>query len=181
MRMLATVAGAAIVLGILAVGMYFLMQTQLTPVVTQEEYDQIEEGMAYAEVVKIIGEEGNPTADMAHYVLLTAAESRADFLSHKNYAWANPDGSGIVLSFDKKHKLIDLNVPGLDTPGIMHLNGMLDRDGHVTNEAQWKKVLGNDAEACIKLYEIAMREELPEDDTKAGKKAGAKDKEDTAE
>ncbi len=129
--------------------------------VTQDEFDQLEEGMTYSEVTLILGKRGTQTQKMEHYVFLSFADSYYDFLGQDNYVWVNSDKSGIMLTFDEDKKLVNKNLSRLDMPGIMSLALELDDGGNVENRDAIEALLGDETDWYINLYHEARNEEPP--------------------
>ncbi len=77
------------------VGIYFAYQTQISGVVTQREFDQLQPGQSLAEVNELLGFEGtlvNPSAGGASEVQPTASAEVA-------YVWENSTISFIQCNF----------------------------------------------------------------------------------
>lgn len=53
-------------------------------IITQAEFNQIQDGMTHARVVDIIGSDGDLSGESEHF---------------RDYTWQNPDGSAAVVSF----------------------------------------------------------------------------------
>ena len=60
-------------------------------IVDKLKYDNIKEGMSYAQVVEIIGSKGKETGHST---------------TSKNYWWKNPDGSGLYALFVKDELVV---------------------------------------------------------------------------
>lgn len=159
-----------VVLAVLAVVAAVIVIQMRTPAdITQEQYDQLKLGTSYSEVQKVLGRAGKPTYALEHYVFMSKADNQRQFRAWSNYIWRNQDGSGVMLSFDDKRKLVEKNICRLDMPGVFDLEVETSSAGKVTNKDALKAFFGEKTSDYIRYYEAAAREDLgpPEDESSA--------------
>lgn len=88
--------GAVSVIGFF-VGIYFAYQTQVSGVVTQREFDQLQPGQSLATVNKLLGFEGallDPSPDQSAHDHTTASSPATTF-----YVWENSTVSFVQCTF----------------------------------------------------------------------------------
>ncbi|HOZ47288.1 MAG TPA: hypothetical protein PLO37_18235 [Candidatus Hydrogenedentes bacterium] len=158
MKVAVAVIAVVLVLSLIFLGLFVttLKRGQLT----EEKYAALEVGMRYEEVVAILGGDGEPTDALDHYVLASSADSLAAFREGYHYVWRNPNGSGVMLTFDDEKRLTSKNIPRLDTPGILGLRFDVNSAGEVLNRDEIERVLGDEAEDYLALYLTARHEDL---------------------
>jgi hypothetical protein len=157
MKMALALAACAVTLVLIGLGVMLSMRRSLE--VTQEQFDQLEPGMPYDKVALFLGRKGEPTKRPEHYLFLSSLDTLREFLESDNYVWINSDGSGILLTFDDKEKLVNTNVPCLDKPGIMTTEIESNADGKVTNRDALEPVLGDKTDEYVRLYEVILKED----------------------
>jgi hypothetical protein len=65
-------------------------------VVSKSEYDQVNQGMSYSDVVGVVGQDGQEISSSGTEAVPGVMEGHA----FKMYQWQNPDGSNMIGTFD---------------------------------------------------------------------------------
>lgn len=78
-------------------------------VVSKAEYDQIQEGMSYQQVVDIVGSEGEEMSSSK----MQGVPGYVPEITTKMYVWKNPDGTNMICMF-QNDRLITKSQTGLE-------------------------------------------------------------------